>query len=140
MYKTLKEMFSEDRGMTLSLDANPYEGMLLRTGTGQVKRLSTKRPWAQGGSQSYGVEVRKVPRAIDASEVLTHPVGELELKEGLGWMEYHTPGECLDHLCPRGCDEQLVARLWGSWGDAVSPAGRVGTVLARTHPARAHAS
>lgn len=45
--------------------------------------------------QSYGVEMQKVPRADNASDMLTHLVGELELPEGLGRMKYHTPGECL---------------------------------------------
>lgn len=52
--------------------ANACKGMLLRTGAGKVKRLSTDQLWVQGAIQSYAVEVVKVPR------------GESELKEG-GW-------------------------------------------------------
>lgn len=41
-------------------------GMLPRTGDGTVKHLSTNQHWDRGGRPSYGVEVRKVPRAGNA--------------------------------------------------------------------------
>lgn len=50
-----------------------------------------------GAIQSYGVEVQRVPRAEHASDILPHPVGELELKEGLQRMPYNSPDECVDH-------------------------------------------
>lgn len=59
MYNALKEFLSEDRGTILDVDANVCKGMLLRTGMGKVKHLSTKQPWVQGAIQSCGVEGHK---------------------------------------------------------------------------------
>lgn len=82
--------------MILCVDARACKGMLVRAGTGKVKHLSTKQLlWVQGGIQGYGVGVQKVPRAGIASDILSHPVGELELTEGFRRMQYYTPGECL---------------------------------------------
>lgn len=67
----LRELFSEDRGVILSVDSSACKGMLLRTVTGKVKHLSAKQLGGQGAVQSYGVEV---PRASNASDRLTHAV------------------------------------------------------------------
>lgn len=87
----LRELFCEDRGGVLSVDATACNGMLLRTGTGKVEHLTTKQLWVQRTIQSYGVEVQKLPRASTASDILTHAVGESELREGLHRMGYHPP-------------------------------------------------
>lgn len=61
VHNALKELFSEDRGMTLSDDERACKGMLLvHSGTGKVKHLSTKQLWSQGTMQSYGAEVQQV--------------------------------------------------------------------------------
>lgn len=41
-----------------------------------MKQPSTKQVWAQGPTQRYGVELHKVPRAENVSELRAHPVGE----------------------------------------------------------------
>lgn len=49
------------------------KGMLLRTGFGILKHLSTKQLWVQGAIQSYGVGVRKIGRdANRGADLLTH--------------------------------------------------------------------
>lgn len=73
-----------------------------RMAPGRSKHLSTEQLCGQGGIQSCDVEVKKVPRADSASDILTHPVGESEIKEGLQRMEYPTPDECLAHD-PKQC-------------------------------------
>lgn len=62
----------------------------------------------------YGAQVQSVPRAENASDTLTHPVGESERKAGLLRMEYHIPEQCLDHPWPTCGDGQSIAvsRSW----------------------------
>lgn len=93
------EMFGERRTASLRVDASACKGMLLRAGTGKVRHLSTKQLWVQGAIQSYGVEVHKVPRADNASDVLTHPVGVSEWGTTLGrrsWLPVSTGGARAD--------------------------------------------
>lgn len=97
VYSAAKELFIDDRTMILCVGASACKGTLLRTGVGKVNHLSTKQLWVQGAIQGYGVEVQNVPRAEHASDMLTHPVGEMEFQEGLHRMEYRTPDECVDH-------------------------------------------
>ena len=68
------ELFDEDYGIALHVDASACRGMVLRTGVGKIKHLSTKQLWAQAAVSSYGVKVIKIPRAINGSDVLTHVV------------------------------------------------------------------
>lgn len=76
--------------MSLCVGASVFEGMLLRTGAGELKHLSTKQLWVQGVVQSYGVEVLNVHRAESASDILTQPVGGPELRRGLRRVRHHT--------------------------------------------------
>lgn len=55
VHSALKQLFSEERGMFLSVDASACKGMLLRASTGKVKHLSTKQLWAQRAIHCYGV-------------------------------------------------------------------------------------
>lgn len=87
----------EDRTTILCVHASVCKGMVLRTGLGKVKHLSTKQLWVQGAVQSYAMEGRKVPRAENASDISARPVGEAEMKEGLRRTEYQTPVESLGH-------------------------------------------
>lgn len=50
-------------------------------GSWRVEHLSAEQFWLQGARQSYAMEVQKVPRAKKASDIMTHPIEELELKE-----------------------------------------------------------
>lgn len=45
---------------TLRVDAGSCKGMLLRTGTGEVKHFNTRWLWVQRAMQRYGVEVQMV--------------------------------------------------------------------------------
>lgn len=73
VYSAVKELFFEDRGLILRVGANACKGMLLRTCIGEEDHLQL---WAQRAVQSYGLEVHRVPRAISASHILTHPMWE----------------------------------------------------------------
>lgn len=50
---------------------------------------------ALGAIRKYGVKSHKVARAENAAGILTRPMGESEVKQGLHRMEYHTPKVCL---------------------------------------------
>lgn len=54
-----RELFGEDQGTTLGVDAGAGKGALLRTGPGQVEHLSAKQLWVQGAMQSHCAEVQK---------------------------------------------------------------------------------
>lgn len=58
---------------------------------------------------NYGVEEQKLPRAEHAPESLTHPVGELELPEGIQRMGCHTPKEGVGYVWPRQGAEDACA-------------------------------
>lgn len=46
---------------------------LLRMDVGKMKHLSATQLWVQGATMSYIVEVQRVPRAEETSDILTHP-------------------------------------------------------------------
>ena len=56
----------------LHTDASACKGMLLRQGCGKVKHLSSRQLWSQGAIESRGIEVVKIPRAQNGSDLMTH--------------------------------------------------------------------
>ena len=61
--------------MTLRTDASACKGMILRHGTGKVKHLSVKQLWSQEVVRFHDIQVRKVTRASNPADMLTHSVG-----------------------------------------------------------------
>ena len=61
--------------MTLCTDASACKGMVLRHGTGKVKHLSVKQLWSQEVVRFHDIRVRKVTRASNPADMLTHSVG-----------------------------------------------------------------
>lgn len=90
---TASKRIAEGMGVTNAI-TGPF-GENRSTGVGKVKHPSTKQLWVQEDRQRCCVEVHRLRRAENSSGMLTHPLWESELKQGLRWMEYHTPGECL---------------------------------------------
>ena len=56
--------------------------MLLRVGTGRLKHMSTKQVWAQGAVAAFGIQVHKIPRSINSSDVRTHALMQRAGVEG----------------------------------------------------------
>lgn len=56
----IREPFGESRSTIHSADASACKGMLLRTGAGQVKQISTKPLWALGAMQSHSWEMHTI--------------------------------------------------------------------------------
>ena len=60
--------------LTLHTDASACKGMLLRHGAGKVKHLSVKQLWSQEVVRVFDVQIIRVPREANPSDMLTHSV------------------------------------------------------------------
>ena len=87
-----EEMLEARPAIVLYTDASACKGMLLRSGVGRLKHLSTKQVWAQGAVAAYQVSVRKIPRAINTADILTHPSGAQGLLNHLHRAGYELRG------------------------------------------------
>ena len=67
-----EEMFHEGLEASVYVDSSACKGMLLRSGAGKVKHLSTKQLWVQASAEMYGITVLKIPRAGNCADLLTH--------------------------------------------------------------------
>ena len=54
-------------------DSSASQGTLHRLGSGKIKHLATRQLWLQERVYCKEVAVKKVPRSINWSDVLTHP-------------------------------------------------------------------
>ena len=66
------ELHHEKLNASVYVDSSACKGMLLRSGTGKVKHLSTKQLWVQAAAEIYGINVCKIPRAGNCADLLTH--------------------------------------------------------------------
>ena len=86
----LHHLIEETQRVTVNLaihtDASACKGMLLRHGAGKVKHLSVKQLWAQECVKMYNVDVKKVPREENPSDVLTHSVSRPTMEKQLSRM------------------------------------------------------
>lgn len=71
--------------------------MLLRAAAGKMNHFSTKQLWVQGAMQTHGMGVQRVRHAENASDILTNPVRDFDVREGLKGMGYDTPEVCMGH-------------------------------------------
>ena len=53
-------------------DSSAAKGIQTRRGCGKVKHLQAKQLWVQERVQEGDVKVKKVPRAINPSDVMSH--------------------------------------------------------------------
>ena len=68
-----REMYSRDFGKGLlshGTDASACRGILLRRGAGAIKHLEVRDLWGQEMVRKYGIEVRKLPRVENPSDLL----------------------------------------------------------------------
>merc|ERR1711873_173376 len=66
------ELFHERLETNVHVDSSACKGMLLRSGAGKVKHLSTEQLWGQASAEMYGITVLKIPRAGNCADLLTH--------------------------------------------------------------------
>ena len=64
-------------------DASACRGMLLRSGVGRIKQLTTKQLWAQGVVASYGVVIEKILREVNSADAFTHSLSGHSLMDHL---------------------------------------------------------
>ena len=67
-----------DVPVVLHTDASAARGVVERSGAGKVKHLSVKQLWAQDQVARGAMQVRKVPREVNCSDLLTHHWAEAE--------------------------------------------------------------
>ena len=75
----------------LGTDASVCKSSLLHHGCGTIKHLSTKQLWVQGAVDSYGIQIFKIPREKNGSDLLTHPVSKDTLSRHLGLLGCTAP-------------------------------------------------
>ena len=77
------ELFGKRLDSVVCVDSSACRGMLLRTGTGRVKHLSTKQLWVQAAIETFPMSIQKVPRSENCADMLTHPLCEKETERQL---------------------------------------------------------
>ena len=88
IFNLFEELWQRPPEFILHTDASACKGMLLRTGVGKLKHLSTKQLWAQGAVAAFQVQVAKVPRSINSADAFTHPLGQQVLQDHLRRVGY----------------------------------------------------
>ena len=74
LYHLIEETQKVPVNLVLCTDASACKGMLLRHGAGKVKHLSVKQLWAQECVKTFDIEILRVPREQNPSDVLTHSI------------------------------------------------------------------
>ena len=77
----IQELWGKAVPVRVSTDARACKGMLLRSGVGRLKHLSTKQLWAQGAIAAYAIQVQKISRNINSADSMTHVLGFQELSD-----------------------------------------------------------
>ena len=83
-----EELFMWPLNAVLHVDSSACCGMLLRSGIGRVKHLSTKQLWVQAVVEACPVEVVKVPRSSNFADMLTHCLPQSEAGAQLRKMNF----------------------------------------------------
>ena len=83
LFHLTSEVLQVTPTLSLSTDASACRGMLLRHGAGKVKHLSVKQLWSQEAVRCFGIEVYRVARADNPSDILTHSVSYPVAKQQL---------------------------------------------------------
>ena len=83
LYNLIEETQKVSVNLVICTDASACKGMLLRHGTGKVKHLSVKQLWAQECVRTFDVDVQRVARESNPSDVLTHSVSHPTMEQQL---------------------------------------------------------
>ena len=89
LYHLASEVLQVTPRLSLSTDASACRGMLLRHGAGKVKHLSVKQLWSQEAVRCFGIEVYRVARADNPSDILTHSVSHPIAEQQLARFNFH---------------------------------------------------
>ena len=70
-------------------DSSANHGIIQRQGTGKVKHLSVRQLWLQQQAELGNCEHRKIPRALNSSDMLTHHWTKAEAASHLNRLQVH---------------------------------------------------
>ena len=70
-------------GIKLNIDSSAAKGTLSRRGSGRIKHLTTKQLWVQEAIRNYSIEIVKINRSINSSDLLTHQCNRPDFNEHL---------------------------------------------------------
>ena len=62
-----------------SVDACACKGIMIRTGAGKVKHLSTRQLWIQEANRTYGIQIIKIPRDDNVADLLARKCNSRDL-------------------------------------------------------------
>ena len=73
IFELIKEWrIYEEVGLTLKTDSSAAKGTMTRRGSGRIKHLTAKQLWIQEAIKNYGIEITKISREVNSSDLLTH--------------------------------------------------------------------
>ena len=71
-FKIMAEQCGRAPSLTLLTDASAAQGLCARQGAGRVKHLSVRQLWAQEREANGELKIVKVPRVMNAADMMTH--------------------------------------------------------------------
>ena len=83
IWNIMQEIWDMEAKIIAHTDASSCRGMLLRSGVGRFKHLTTKQLWAQSAVASYGAVIEKIPRAVNSADAFTHSLSGQALMDHL---------------------------------------------------------
>ena len=73
IFELIKEWCIYDNvGLMLKTDSSAAKGTMTRRGSGRIKHLTAKQLWIQEAIKNYDIEIRKINREVNSSDLLTH--------------------------------------------------------------------
>ena len=70
--RNLLRCMHREKGIIIETDSTACSGIVHREGCGKVKHLETRQLWVQHQVDCEAVMIKKVPRAKNCSDCLTH--------------------------------------------------------------------
>ena len=83
IWNPMQEIWDMETKIIAHTSALACRGMLLGSGVGLIKHLTTKQLWTQGAVATYGVVIEKIPRAVNSADAFTHPLSGQALMDHL---------------------------------------------------------
>ena len=87
--RTVAKEMGRWMSLQLSTDSSAAKGAALRTGAGRLKHIQTSQLWIQERINNGEIQVRKIPREVNVSDLLTHHWSTKEGASHLPRMGFH---------------------------------------------------
>ena len=89
--KHMLQQCGEDPGFGLLTDASAAKGLCARQGAGRVKHLTVRQLWAQEKEAQGVLKIHKVPREVNAADMITHHWGRVDGEKFLKALSVRRP-------------------------------------------------